>query len=158
MTEPGGTDPNSSGWSDAGAQPQWGSTPQQPGWGAGAPPPEYGGGYGAPPGFGPPPGYGAQGYGPGYGQPPYGYYGAPQTDGKAVGALVCAIAAWVVCPFVTAVVALILASQSSRDIRNSSGRLGGEGMNTAARIIAWINIGLSVLFLLFFFAAFSASA
>lgn len=169
MTEPGGTDPNASGWSDAGSQGSWGTPPPeagqpaQPAWGAPPPPPGFGDsspygnppGYGTPQGWGTPPGYGAA---PGYGPPPYGgYYGAPQTEGKAIGALICAIGAWVVCPLVLAVIALILASQSSRDIRNSGGRLGGEGMNTAARVIAWINIALAGLFLLFVFAGAIAS-
>ena len=153
MTETGGTDPNAPGWGAPQQQPQppgWGAPQQQPAWGAegqqpgwGAPPPGYGGGYA------PPQGYGGAGYG---------YYGAPQTDGKAIGALVCAIASWVICPFIPAVVAVILAGQSARDIRNSGGRLTGEGMNTAARVIAWINIGLSALGLIILFAAFATSA
>lgn len=137
MTEHGGSDPNVPGWGPPQQpQPSWGGEQQQPSWGA--PPPGYGGGYG------PPQGYGGGGYG---------YYGAPQTDGKAIGALICAISSFVVCPFVTAIVALILASQSSRDIRNSGGRLTGEGMNTAARVISWINIALTVIAVLFFIAA-----
>lgn len=164
MTEPGGTDPNASGWSEAGSQGSWGSPPAQPGqpsqsgWGA---PPPPGDAYGNPPGYGTQPGWGAQpGYGgpgaggpQGYGPPPYGYYAAPQTDGKAIGALVCAVGAWLVCPLVLAVVALILAGQSARDIRESGGRLSGDGMNTAARVISWVNIAGCVLFVLILLAA-----
>ena len=146
MTEPGNPDPNAPGW---GSMPGYGQQqpPAPPGWGP--PPPGqggYGGGYGAPP-----PGYG--GYGGGYGGPPYGYYGAPPTDGKAIGALVSSIVAWVACPFVAAIVALVLASQSSRAIRDSGGRLQGEGFNTAAKIISWINIAGCLFFLLIFIAA-----
>ena len=36
--------------------------------------------------------------------------------------------------------ALVLASQSSKAIRESGGRLKGETMNTISRIVAWINI------------------
>jgi hypothetical protein len=142
VSDPGNpSDPNS----------PWGTPPpgqqpgQQPGWGA--PPPGYGQ---QQPGWGQPqqqPGWGQQQ--PGYGAPPGYGYGAPQTDGKAIGALICAIASFVVCPFVTAIVGLILAGQSARSIAASGGRLTGEGMVTAARVISWINIALSVLFLVF---------
>ena len=152
MTEQGGPDPDQPGW---GAIPGQGQGEQQPGWGP--PPPGYGQppppGYGQPPpGYGapPPPGYGG-GYGapPGYGQPPP-YYGPPPNDGKAVGALVSAIISFVVCPLIPAIVALVLAGQASQRIRESGGRLGGAGMVTAARIISWINIAFSVIFLVFF--------
>lgn len=126
--------------------------PNAPGWGA--TPGPYGGQQ-------PPPGWGGQppGYGGGYPQqvpPPYAYYGAPPTDGKAIGALVSSILAWVVCPVIAAVVALVLASQSTRDIRASGGRLQGEGFNTAARIISWINIVVTVLAIAFIVAVGAA--
>jgi hypothetical protein len=133
-------DPNAPGW----------GTPQPGPWGQ-PPGPPPGSGYGAPPGYGGPPGYGAP---PGYG---YGY-GAPQTDGKAIGALVLAILAWVVCPVIPAIVALILAGQSSRDIAQSGGRLGGAGFNTAAKVISWINIGITVLVVIIFIAAAASTS
>ena len=129
--------------------------PEQPPsdpWGAGPPP---GHGQQPPPGWGaPPPGYGQQpppGWGtppPGYGYPPYGY--APQTEGKAIGALVAAILSFVVCPVVPAIVALVLAGQASESIRSSGGRYTGEGYVTAAKWIAWIHLALAVLGVLFF--------
>lgn len=91
------------------------------------------------PGYGPPPGPGAL--------PPAPYGGwapAPQTDGTAIAALVVAICSFVVFPVVPAIVALVLASSARRDIDASGGRLGGEGLVTAARVVAWTNIGLSV--------------
>jgi hypothetical protein len=111
---PGGPDPY-------GQQPQ---QPQQP--------------YGAPP---PPPAYG------GYAQQPYCYggYGAPQeTESNAVVALVLAIASWVVCPVIPAVVALVLANTADANIQASGGRKTGEGLTKAARIVSWINIGVYV--------------
>lgn len=129
--------------------------PQQPG-----PPP----GYGQPPA--PPPGYGqAPGWGtppppppPGYGTPPGqyggqyappGYYGGgyapPRTDSKAIVALVLAIASFVVCPVVPAIVAIVLANQSLNEIRMSGGAVGGEGMANAARVISWLHLGLVLL-------------
>ncbi|HWL35695.1 MAG TPA: DUF4190 domain-containing protein [Frankiaceae bacterium] len=149
MTEQGGPDPNQPGW---GAIPGQGG--EQPGWGP--PPPGYGQpppGYGTPP---PPPGYGGYGAPPGFGQPPP-YYGPPPNDGKAVGALVSSLIAWFVCPVIPAIVALVLASQASQRIRESGGRLGGAGMVTAAKVISWINIVVSLLFLAAFIA-FAATA
>jgi hypothetical protein len=42
------------------------------------------------------------------------------------------------------VIALVLASQAKQEIAYSGGRVGGEGLVTASRVIAWINIGLCV--------------
>ncbi len=118
-----------------------------PGYGQTPPP-----GYGQPAGYGPPPGYGAPA---GYGQPPG--WGAPgaggppqETESKAIIALVLSIVSFFLCPVLPAIAALVLASSSRRDIDASGGRLGGEGMVTAAKIISWLNIGMWVLIVLFF--------
>ena len=136
----------------AGGQPPGGFTGPQPGQpGYGPPPGQPPGqpGYGPPPGYGNPPGYGPPGYGP-PGQPQWsGGPGwgpaAPQTSTKAIIALVLAIASFVVCPLIPAIIALVLASSASQEIRDSGGRIGGEGLNKAAKIVSWINIGLTVL-------------
>jgi hypothetical protein len=90
----------------------------------------------------PPPGY--QPYGQ-YGQPYSGPYAPRRTEGNAIAALVCAIVSFVLCPVIPAIVALFLASAAKRNIRASNGALEGDSLVTAARIIAWINIGLCVL-------------
>ncbi len=75
-------------------------------------------------------------------------YGPPprqETESKAIIALVCAVASFVVLPLVPAVVALVLASSARERIDASGGWLTGEGLVTAARVIAWVNIVLSVL-------------
>jgi hypothetical protein len=74
-----------------------------------------------------------------------GYGQAPQTDSKAVVGLILAISAWVICPFVTAIIALVLAGQSNRAIEASGGRLEGRSLNTATKVIAWLNIVLGVI-------------
>jgi hypothetical protein len=120
------------------------------------PPTQAGGSYPPPP---PPSGYaqapgswgaqpGAGSYPPGYPPPGYqalGYGAPPQTDGKAVVGLILAIASWVVCPVILAVIALVVAGQSNRTIETSGGRLEGRSLNTATKWVAWINIVLSVL-------------
>jgi hypothetical protein len=62
-------------------------------------------------------------------------------------ALVLSIASFVVCPLIPAVIALVLASQAKQEIAYSGGRVGGDGLVTASRVVAWINIGLCVGFL-----------
>lgn len=68
-----------------------------------------------------------------------------QTDSKAIVGLILAIGSWVICPVVLAIVGLILASQSNREIAASGGRLDGQGLNTATKVISWVNIGFTVL-------------
>jgi hypothetical protein len=69
----------------------------------------------------------------------------PPTSQHAVIALVLAVLAWLVCPVVLAVVALVLAGAARREIIGSGGRIGGEGIVTAARVLAWLNIAVVVL-------------
>ncbi len=87
-------------------------------------------------------GYPPPGYPPAPGYPPYGYAPAPTTSTSAIVGLVLAIASWIVCPIVLAIVALVLAKKSNDEIAASQGRVGGEGLNTATKVVAWINIGL----------------
>jgi hypothetical protein len=116
--------------------------------------------------YGPPPGYGSYGPPPGYGASPVGpppmaphWAPPPQTSGTAIAALVLACCSWVVFPLIPAIVGLVLASNAQRDIDASGGRLTGDGLLTATRWIAWLNIGLCVagvvLFLLFVGAFFA---
>ncbi len=137
-----------------GQQP--GVYPAQPG---GAPTPS--GGYTQPGGYPPPGGYTQAGTGgwqapsPGGYQPQGGYPGAggwqqpgwqmgpgystPQTSGKAIAALVCAIGSVIVFPIVLAIVGFILALVGRRDIDRSGGRLGGRGMCLASIIISVVS-------------------
>ncbi len=71
--------------------------------------------------------------------------GSRPTAGKATAALILAIASFVVCPVVPAIVALVLAAQAKREIESSQGRLDGEGLVTAARVISIIHLAMSVL-------------
>lgn len=96
--------------------------------------------------------YGQQQYG-GYGQPPYGGqpygaypYATPKTEGTAIAALVCAIASFVVCIPILAIVAIPLASSAKRKIEQSNGALTGENLLMPAKIVAWINLGLWAAF------------
>jgi hypothetical protein len=60
-------------------------------------------------------------------------------------ALILAIASFVVCPVIPAIVALVLGSNAKKKIAMSGGALTGDGLVTAATIVAWVNIGLAAL-------------
>jgi uncharacterized membrane protein len=68
----------------------------------------------------------------------------PQTSSNAIIALVLSILSWTFCPLITAIVAIVLAYQADKEIRNSGGKVTGQGLSFAAKIISWINIGVSV--------------
>jgi len=141
-------DPPSEEGSPPDHQEDW--IPPPPGYG---PPPDYGPppyrpvpGYRPPPLYGPPPG--------GFGNPPPGSYlpypppqygGYPRqarTDGTAIAALILSIASFVVCPIISAVIALVLIPGSRANIRRSGGTLEGESLLTAAKVISLIHLGL----------------
>lgn len=104
-------------------------------------------------------GYPAQGYPqPGYAAGQYGGYPRPaETDQSAIWALVLSIVAWVFCPIIPAVIALVLAGNADRSIAESQGAKEGAGLVKAARIISWINIGFYGLVALFFIVVFAAA-
>lgn len=95
----------------------------------------------------PPPGPPPSGPGqPGgaWGPPPAAGVPTAKTDGMGIAALVCSIASFFVCPVILAVVALGLAYQSAARIEASGGALGGAGMATAAKVVAWIHLALAL--------------
>lgn len=74
------------------------------------------------------------------GQP---YPTAPlMTDDKAVWALVTAVGGYFLCPIILHIVAWVLANQSLATIRSSGGRIGGEGVASAARVLAIVGLVL----------------
>lgn len=72
-------------------------------------------------------------------------YEAPRPSGKAIAALVISIVGLFVCGPVGGIIALILAGQAKREIRESGGRITGEGQATAAKILGIIGICLGVV-------------
>lgn len=94
----------------------------------------------------PPPAEGAYNP-PGYPQaaayaPAPAYRPSPPTSTNAIVGLILAVVSWVICPVIPAIVALVLARLSSQEIERSNGAIDGAGLNTATRIISWINIGV----------------
>lgn len=105
---------------------------------------------GAVPSLPPVPAYGQQ---PVYGQQPaYPSGPAPTTSNDAVVALVLSICSWVFCPGLLAVLALVFAGKAKRAIDASGGWVTGDGMVTAAKVVAWINLGLTLAFVVIFVA------
>ena len=72
--------------------------------------------------------------------------GPPQrTAGKATATLILAIVSFVACPILPAIAALIVGAKADREIRDSYGSLGGEGLVKAGRILAIVHLCLSVV-------------
>lgn len=68
--------------------------------------------------------------------------GVLRTDDTAVWALVASVAGFVVCPIVLHVAGWALANRSLATIRASHGTVGGQGLATAARVLAVVGIVL----------------
>ena len=123
---PYGQQPQYGGQSPYGGQPQYGSQSQY----GGQPP------YGQKPGFdGPPP-------------PPYGYPMVRQTNGKAIGALVCGIAGLVTCLLFLGIPAVVLGNLALAEIDDSRGTQDGRQMAVAGRLLGWVAVALMILGLL----------
>jgi hypothetical protein len=76
--------------------------------------------------------------------PPAPIQAGPRTSSNAIISLVLAVASWAVCPIVAAIVSLVFASMASKEIDAAGGQVEGRSLVTAARIVAWINIGVTV--------------
>ncbi|MDO8733031.1 MAG: hypothetical protein Q7L55_10760 [Actinomycetota bacterium] len=80
--------------------------------------------------------------------PPYAWVAppapAPATSADAIVAFILSLVSWAVCPIIFAVVALVFAMKADRAISAAPGTVGGSGLNLAAKLIAWINIGFWV--------------
>lgn len=70
---------------------------------------------------------------------------APATSTNAIVGFVLSILSWILCPIIPAIIALFLARSSDREIAASGGRVGGSTLNTATRVISWINIVVMAL-------------
>lgn len=82
--------------------------------------------------------------------------GGQQTNGMAIGSLVASILGLVCFYFIGPIIGVILGYMARKQIRESGGAQGGEGMAMAGIIIGWIGIALSVLGMVFFFAVLGA--
>jgi hypothetical protein len=76
---------------------------------------------------------------------------APPANGKAVAAMVLGIV--FVCG-IGSILALVFGYIAKREIQESNGAQGGEGMATAGIVLGWIGVGLVIAYLLFWVLIF----
>ena len=69
---------------------------------------------------------------------------SPPNSSMAVVSLVAGILGLTFFPIIGAIVAVITGPMAKKEIRESEGTLGGEGMATAGIILGWIGIGIMV--------------
>ncbi|MBE7161096.1 MAG: DUF4190 domain-containing protein [Williamsia herbipolensis] len=109
--------------------------------------------YGEQPRYGEQPGWDKQQPGPGtpYGAPtppPYGYPMVRQTNGKAIGAIVCGIASLVTCLLFLGIPAVVLGNLALGEIDDARGIQDGRQLAVAGRLLGWVAIALMILGLL----------
>lgn len=68
--------------------------------------------------------------------------GQAETSGKATGSLIAGIAAYVIAPFVGAIVAVVLGHLGLSEIKKSAGRLKGDGMAIAGLVLGYLQIAV----------------
>ncbi len=79
-----------------------------------------------------------------------------QTSGLAIGSLIASVVGLVICLFVGQIIGIILGHMARKEIRESGGRLGGEGLATAGIIVGWVGIGFDVLVVICYGFVFAA--
>lgn len=79
-------------------------------------------------------------------QQSYGGPGTAQpTSSMAILSLIAGILGVTFFPIIGSVVAVITGPMAKKEIRESMGALGGEGLATAGMVLGWIGIGLTVV-------------
>ena len=76
---------------------------------------------------------------PGNEQHPPSYY-APPNSTMSVVSLVAGILGWTVFPFLASIVAVVTGHMAKNEIRDSGGRVGGDGMATAGLILGYSSL------------------
>jgi hypothetical protein len=70
---------------------------------------------------------------------------SPPNSNMAIVSLISGILGLTFVPLIGSIVALITGSMAKREIRESHGAMGGEGMATAGIVLGWIGVGLGVI-------------
>ena len=86
---------------------------------------------------------------------------ARQTSTLAIASLVSGILGWSLLPFLGTLVAIVTGHMARKEIRNSGGRLDGDGLAIAGLILGWAAVTLWVIGLLvvvLFFGGIAALA
>ena len=90
-----------------------------------------------------------------YSTPPGGdSYSLPNSN-MAVVSLIAGILGVSLFPLLGSVIAIITGMMARREIRESGGALGGDGLATAGLVLGWIGVGLGVIGICAFGAIFA---
>lgn len=77
-----------------------------------------------------------------------------QTSSLAIVSLVSGILGWTLLPFVGTLVAIVTGHMARKEIRNSGGRLDGDGLAVGGLVLGWVSAALwligIVVFVVFF--------
>ncbi|TZF89162.1 DUF4190 domain-containing protein [Lysobacter lacus] len=85
---------------------------------------------------------------------------APQTSALAIASLAFGIACWLALPVLGSLGAIICGHMARREIRESGGRLGGDGMATAGLALGYVHLVVAILvvvFVMLLFGGFAAA-
>lgn len=69
----------------------------------------------------------------------------PQNSTMATVSMIAGIVGWVLAPLIGSLVAIITGHMAKREIRESAGQLGGDGMATAGLVLGYLQIIPSIL-------------
>ena len=69
----------------------------------------------------------------------------PQNSTMAMISMIAGIVGWVLAPLIGSLVAIITGHMAKREIRESAGQLGGDGMATAGLVLGYLQIIPSIL-------------
>jgi hypothetical protein len=84
-------------------------------------------------------------YEPGYIPPVPVQPAASPTSTLALISLISGILGLFIFPLIGSIIALITGPMAKKEIRESRGALGGEGLATAGIVLGWVGIGLAIL-------------
>ena len=68
-----------------------------------------------------------------------------QTSTLAIVSLVSGIVSWVLLPLIGSIIAVITGHMAKREIRESLGKLSGDGLATAGLVLGYIQLAFIVL-------------
>jgi len=79
-----------------------------------------------------------------------------KDSGLAIASMVSGLVGWTFLPFIGAVVAIITGHLAKKEIRDSGGAIGGDGMALAGLIMGYVQLGLILLAVICFITFFAA--
>lgn len=76
--------------------------------------------------------------------PPLPTESPPPTSSLSLTSMIMGIVGWVLLPIVGGIIAVITGHMAKKEIRESNGLLGGDGMATAGLVLGYSNLALGV--------------